>query len=763
MCLAFLLFGACGMEDATVIKKPGDNPIDDPPDLVVDLVATGQQNMDGKWLNVRPAGVVKLDEEENPVYAPERIIPDISGIQFNKGIPIIDIDPGTKYQVMTGFGASDAWIVNFLMGGGVESAKAGQEVNSSQWTTEPGLNTKGKEIIADYLFSQEFDENTGQPIGIGLSQWRVNLGAGSWEQGNQSRIGVGAIAGFTNNGSNWQNRAESMLYDIEDPVGVRTETQAAIDGVNVVQKSSGIVYDFRKMKGQRYLMNEARKRGTEKFILFCNSVPVPWTRTGYGNNGEPSAQNNNGKWEPAQRTPNIDINGTRNNGYFIAPDLKSGGTPVNEAGRTMFARYLADTTKYFIDEKYDIQFVSPFNEPQYLWNENKQEGSPWTNAEISATVRKIDAAFKDNGIAYSNAANSGVKIMLSEASRWDHLASGNAADAGDQIGQFFGGTDGVGNSIKGLVTMQPFIIAGHTYFSHNNDADTYTYRKPVRDRAIQFNAPGQSGGVEVYSTEWCALTTGSGFPNANTFYRNALFNAKLTYQDISLMNAVSYAYWTAVCFDYGNARYGLVAHIRGSDTWNTTVSGQNSIFNEKGYSKPQPTLWGTGHYSLFVRPGFQRIGLKGMAGTGLATNTANDYMNLMGSAYISPTGYREFNPETGKYDGEAIDRIVAVYVNMSTSARTVIANIAGDFGGGRVYGGNPSTTKYPKYIRVFMTNFRNTEESNPNVEVEGIPTNIRNNDPAKGPASGSGLRRQPHDGGIIIIPGESMVTVVYDF
>jgi hypothetical protein len=35
--------------------------------------------------------------------------------------------------------------------------------------------------VADYLFSQEFDAS-GNPVGIGLSIWRVNLGAGTLEQ-----------------------------------------------------------------------------------------------------------------------------------------------------------------------------------------------------------------------------------------------------------------------------------------------------------------------------------------------------------------------------------------------------------------------------------------------------------------------------------------------------------------------------------------------------------------------------------------------------
>ena len=72
----------------------------------------------------------------------------------------VTINPNKTYQTIVDFGASDCWTADFV----------GKYFSSTE-----------KEKSAKWLFSQEFDSN-GNPEGIGLSMWRVNLGAGSAEQ-----------------------------------------------------------------------------------------------------------------------------------------------------------------------------------------------------------------------------------------------------------------------------------------------------------------------------------------------------------------------------------------------------------------------------------------------------------------------------------------------------------------------------------------------------------------------------------------------------
>jgi O-glycosyl hydrolase len=65
----------------------------------------------------------------------------------------ITIDPAVHYQIIDGFGASDAWRCQFI---------------GKNWPMEK------RERIADLLFSQEVDKK-GNPKGIGLSLWRFYL------------------------------------------------------------------------------------------------------------------------------------------------------------------------------------------------------------------------------------------------------------------------------------------------------------------------------------------------------------------------------------------------------------------------------------------------------------------------------------------------------------------------------------------------------------------------------------------------------------
>lgn len=126
-------------------------------------------------------------------------------------------------QKIEHFGASDAWSMQFV----------------GLW------DQKQQDLIADWLFSTENDAN-GKPKGIGLSVWRFNLGAGSAEQGNNSKI-------------EYERRTECMLN---------------ADGT----------YNWDKQRGQRNFLKLARQRGVPYLLAFCNSAPVSMTENGLATN-----------------------------------------------------------------------------------------------------------------------------------------------------------------------------------------------------------------------------------------------------------------------------------------------------------------------------------------------------------------------------------------------------------------------------------------------------------------------------------------------
>jgi O-glycosyl hydrolase len=136
----------------------------------------------------------------------------------------IVIDPYTRYQTIYDFGASDCWTADFVGRYFDDASKA----KAAQW-----------------LFSKEMDA-TGNPLGIGLSNWRVNIGAGSATQGASSNI------------SDETRRTECFINK---------------DGS----------YDWTRSAGQQYFMKKAKEYGVDHFLLFSNSAPIYFTDNGFAN------------------------------------------------------------------------------------------------------------------------------------------------------------------------------------------------------------------------------------------------------------------------------------------------------------------------------------------------------------------------------------------------------------------------------------------------------------------------------------------------
>ena len=144
--------------------------------------------------------------------------------QAQKGASHFEIDTRAPLQTIDGFGASDAWSMQHI----------------GLWPDSVRLQT------ADWLFSTENDSK-GQPLGIGLSIWRFNIGAGSHDQGRESGIG-----------SHW----------------MRTGCFLRPDGT----------YDWTQQPGQRNFLRMAQERGVRTFIGFFNSPPVYFTQNGLATN-----------------------------------------------------------------------------------------------------------------------------------------------------------------------------------------------------------------------------------------------------------------------------------------------------------------------------------------------------------------------------------------------------------------------------------------------------------------------------------------------
>lgn len=428
----------------------------------------------------------------------------------------VTVNTATSYQTIQDFGASDCWTAEYV---------------SDYFKTD-------REKAAKWLFSQQIDSN-GNPEGIGLSCWRVNLGAGSASQGTSSNI------------DDETRRAECFLNT---------------DGT----------YDWTRCDGQQWFMQQAKEYGVDHFLLFSNSAPIYYTKSGKANT----------------------------NGQDMSCNLK-------DDCYGDFAEFLASTTKHFVDEGYNVTYIDPVNEPRFEWKDG-QEGSPWENSNIAKLVKELDKSITSRNLS--------TKILIPEASSWDLLYSGTGR-AADQIEAFFksGSTTYVGD-----LPSVAKVVAGHSYWTFGNNTDLKNIREKVRDKAAEY-------GVEVMQTEWSMLdaapSTTAGFPasyEAATKMDIALYMGKLIHCDLTFGNMSGWSYWTTFAqekYSQKNRFYLIRMNAKG-DTGDESYGDVKS----DGTLTADKNLWVLGNYSRFIRPGYKRVSVEG----------AEEMNQLLGSSWISP-------------------------------------------------------------------------------------------------------------------------------
>lgn len=457
-----------------------------------------------------PAGQETEKPEDKPTDPSGIVSPTPS---FNLTTQKVSVNPTETYQEMEGFGASDCWLPNTI----------GQYWSSNRLQ------------LARWLFSKNITAK-GEVQGIGLSMWRVNLGAGTAE--------LGAAGGIDDD--NIGNRAESFLND---------------NGT----------YNWTKCAGQRYFMEQAKNNGVEKYILFSNSPLVQYTKNGQGRS-----------------------------------DSKA-NTNLKDECYGAFAEYMAEVAGHFVAEGYNITHISPVNEPQYNWDGNNQEGSGWQNSEVARLARELDKSLANRGMS--------TKILIGEAGSWDHLYSNVTNDGrSDVIAAFF---DPSSESYVGDLTHMDNLIGGHSYWTFDN----WNGMRDVRSK-VSASAAGKN--IRVWQTEWSMLDRepselGGSYDNVSEF-DIAQYMSRIIHNDITVANCSSWSYWTSMSVE----RWGQKNRFELIKT--TPAGGEYSNdFTAEGNVLATDNLWVLGNYSLFVRPGFKRIGV-----------THNESKNFFISAYIAP-------------------------------------------------------------------------------------------------------------------------------
>ncbi len=397
----------------------------------------------------------------------------------------ISLETSIQFQTIHNFGASDAWACQFV---------------GKNWPIEK------REAIADYLFSTDVHSD-GSPIGIGLSAWRFNIGAGSAEQGAGSDIN-----------DEWR-RAEGFMQP---------------DGS----------FDWTRHQGQRWFLQAAKLRGVETFIGFVNSPPVALTKNGKAYSAGGSSTN--------LQIDNYDA----------------------------YATFLTEVLSHLKSEDgIELEYISPFNEPQWDWADGGQEGSPWLNTEIAELCKKLNKSLSDN--------NMSTNIELPEAAQIqflyeDHYKPGR----GKQIEDFFNPTS---ENFIGNLERVASKIAAHSYYS------TWDLDKFLNTRKELANKLAEYSQLEYAMSEYCLLENNSEISGGgrDLGIDPALYMARVIHTDLTVALASSWQWWLAVSpYDYKD---GLV-YI----DWN---KNDGTVYDSK-------MLWALGNYSRFILPGMKRIGIK---------------------------------------------------------------------------------------------------------------------------------------------------------
>jgi O-glycosyl hydrolase len=322
-------------------------------------------------------------------------------------------------------------------------------------------------------------------------------------------------------------------------------------------------YDWSKQAGQRWFLQAARKRGVERFLAFSNAPPVHLSKNGKG--------------------------------YATSGNLHLNVKP----GRLDdYADYLVDVMDHFSECGTGFEYLSPVNEPQWNWDGTGQEGTPALNEEICALVRYLSDRLSARRLT--------TKIVIGEAGTIGHAAMpmekfGMVSDGRDDQARFF--FDPQSPFYIGDLPNVERIISAHSYQSVWPLAKQVEYRRMLHQALRTVNPQ-----LGYWQSEYCILQRNGeigGGGGRDLGMDTALYVARIIHHDLTLANARSWQWWTAL--SQVDFKDGLVYLDDGSAGDTGRMGGHVESLQHDGEIRQSKLLWTLGNYSRFVRPGMVRI------------------------------------------------------------------------------------------------------------------------------------------------------------
>ncbi|WP_089103938.1 glycoside hydrolase [Streptomyces hyaluromycini] len=302
-------------------------------------------------------------------------------------------------------------------------------------------------------------------------------------------------------------------------VAVTTPARAAEDFLD----SDGS-YDWSKDKGGRTFLTYAAKYGVEDLIGFVNSAPAQWTTNGQSCGGRLKAED-----------------------------------------ETAYAKYIADLTGHFARQGVQLDYISPFNEPDNNFGSCGQEGMQVTVDQRDDIVRALGAE--------QQARHQKTGIIADESS--------STVLFGTEVPQWLSQPD----------TAQYVSKLAH-----------HTYNNPTDGQLGNVYETAKTAGKTSWASEICCF--GKGSTGWNQEYDpsidNALLMSRIIYKDFASAHDSAFQWWVALASGYGTDPY-----TKNDEGWNDgliyydpdyATDGNQTLYFTKRY-------YALGQYSKFVEPG----------------------------------------------------------------------------------------------------------------------------------------------------------------
>lgn len=341
-------------------------------------------------------------------------------------------------------------------------------------------------------------------------------------------------------------------------------------------------YDWSKQLGQQWFLKQAHKYGVEYTMAFSNSAPVYYTV----------------------------------NGKAFSPGKGRTGLNIKDDKLDDYARFLADVCAHFEKQGLKFDYLSPFNEPQWDWSNPTQEGTPATNEDLYLITDLLNRQLQQRGL--------NTRLALGEAAEYKFLYEKQK----DYVGR--------SNQFKVFLSPEsPFYIGKfssvESLFSAHSYFTTWPVTKLIDDRLkLRQNLDQINSDMDFWQSEFCILEKNDDIKGGNgrdLGMGTALYVARVIHHDLTLANASSWQWWTAITqCDYKDGLIYL-------DNNNNGIPSQHHPDNQKlkfdGRFHDSKLMWAIGNYSRFVRPGMVRVNVE----VDNAGNLYEQAISLMVSAF----------------------------------------------------------------------------------------------------------------------------------